>query len=87
MLKKLAKLCAKFALGYLPDVALYLVKMATEKTAESEKAQHALAVIKQIASDATLIANTMEDGTVSEIEANQLQMRVEVLAEEIGELL
>jgi hypothetical protein len=87
MLKKIAKYCAKFALGYLPEVALYIVKLATAKTADSERAQRVLAVVQQVARDATLVADTMTDGAVSDVEADQIKMRVAVLAEEIGELL
>jgi hypothetical protein len=87
MFKMIAKLCAKFALRYLPDIALYCVKTATSKTADSERAKRILAVVQQVASDTQLVANTMKDGAVSDIEAEQIKMRASVLAEEIGELL
>lgn len=87
MFKLLAKLCAKFALRYLPDIALYCVKTATSKTADSERAKRILAVVEQLATDTQLVSNTMKDGAVSETEEELIKMRASVLAEEIGELL
>lgn len=87
MLKKLAKLCAKFALGYLPEVALWLIKLATTKTAESDRAQRALSVVEQLTREAGKLAEVMKDGIISDLEADEIKMRVSVLAEEIGELL
>lgn len=87
MLKKLAKLCAKFVIGYLPDVALWLVRLATEKTAESDKAKRALAIVQQVSRDSLILSEIMADGIVSEIEAEQVKMRAQVLSDEISELL
>jgi hypothetical protein len=87
MFKAIAKLCAKFALRYLPDIALYCIKTATGKTADSERAKRVLAVVQQLASDTQLVANTMKDGAVSEQEEELIKMRASVLVEEIGELL
>lgn len=87
MIKKLAKLCAKFALGYLPEVALWLIKLATTKTAESDRAQRALAVVEQITREAGKLAEVMKDGIVSVVEADEIKKRASVLAEDIGSLL
>ena len=87
MLKTLAKMCAKFALGYLPDVALWLVKLATTKTSENENAKRALAIVEQLAKDVGKLADVMKDGTVTDTEAEEIHMRADLIAEEIGSLL
>jgi hypothetical protein len=87
MLKKLAKYCAKFALGYLPEVFCYIMKMATDKTKDSDRAKAILRVVKQISTEALIISEVMEDGNITETEEAQIKMRAEVLAEEINALL
>lgn len=87
MLKQLAKLCAKVALDYLPDVAVWVVEQATDKTAESEKAQRVLEAVEQVAKDAANLAEIMKDGKVTDVEKEQVRMRASVLAEDIEALL
>jgi hypothetical protein len=46
-----------------------------------------LNIVEQLSTDATIIATIMKDGNITEVEAEQLKMRVGVLADEISELL
>lgn len=87
MFKKIAKWCAKFALGYLDKVAVWALKMGTEKTKDSDRAQAVLAVVKQLSADANAIAKAMEDGTITDEEAKAVEIRVKALAEDLKELL
>lgn len=87
MIKQLAKLCAKIALDYLPDVAVWVVEQATGKTAESEKAQCVLEAVEQVAKDAAKLAEYMKDGKITDTEKEQVRMRASVLAEDIEALL
>lgn len=87
MFKKIAKWCAKFALGYLDKVAVWCLKAATEKTKDSDRAMAVLAVVKQISADANTIATAMEDGKITDEEAKAVEIRAKALAEELKELL
>lgn len=87
MLKKIAKWCAKIALDFLPDAVAYLIKLATDKSADSTKAKVAIHVVRQISADAIMLAEMMEDGTITDEEQVRIKNRAEMIAEEIGALL
>lgn len=87
MVKKLAKWCAKFALGYLPDVVAWAVKYGTDKMADSEKAKRVLDAVEKISADANALALAMKDGEISPLEESKIRLRVEALAEELKALL
>lgn len=86
-MKTIAKWCAKFAIGYLPDIAVYAMKIATDKVGDNAKAQRIVSTLVQVSKDCTLLASVMTDGKLTETEEEQIKMRASVLAEEIGELL
>lgn len=87
MFKSIAKVCAKFALGYLPTVALWCLKQGTDKTKDSAKAKRVLEVIKQVSSDANMVATAMEDGKITDAESKAVEIRVKALAEDLKALL
>lgn len=87
MFKTIAKWCAKFALGYLDKVAVWALRLGTDKVADSDRAKMVLAVVKQISADANAIAKAMEDGTITDEEAKAVEIRVKALAEDLKGLL
>lgn len=87
MIKTIAKWCAKVALEYLPDVAVWAVEQATVKTADSDKAQDVLEVVQIVANDAANLAKVMSDGKVTDEEKAAISMRARALADDIKALL
>lgn len=87
MFKKIAAWCAKFALGYLPDVAVGALKLGTEKTKGSAKAASVLEAVEKIAADANAIAAVMKDGKISAEEETAVRLRAAALAEDLKALL
>lgn len=87
MLKSLAKIVAKWVIGYLPDIAVWAIEQANNKTKDSEKAKSVLAVIKQVSNDANMLASAMEDGNISDNEKQAIKTRANALVEDIKELL
>lgn len=86
-MKTILKWLAKALIQYLPDVAVWAVKLATDKTSESETAQRVLDVVEQVSKDANALATIMQDGKVTDVEIEQIRMRVSVLVEDIEGLL
>lgn len=86
-MKKFAMWCAKIALNYLPDVAVWAIEQATDKAKDSEKVMHLLPIIEQIGKDASALANAMQDGKITDVEKEQIHMRACVLAEDLESLL
>ena len=86
-MKTIAKWCAKIALNYLPDVAVWLIRLATSKTASDDKAKRAIEVVQMVALDAATLASIMEDGEVSNEEALTITSRASELSDKLMELL
>lgn len=87
MFKKIAKWCAQFALGYLPDVAVWTLKYGAGRAEDSEKAKAVLAAVEKIAADATAIAAVLKDCKVDDNEEEAIRIRAAALAEDIKALL
>jgi hypothetical protein len=87
MMKMIVKMAAKWLLGFLPNAAVWAVKYGTDKTKDRAKAAFVLSVVKNIATDAAMIARIMEDGKVEDVEVLAVESRAEALAEELQGLL
>lgn len=86
-MKTVLKWLAKVLIQYLPDVAVWAVKLASDKTSESETAQRVLDVVEQVSKDANALATIMKDGKVTDVEVEQVRMRVTVLVDDLEALL
>ena len=87
VLMTIVKALAKWLLGYLPAAAVWAVKYGTDKTKDSTKAAVVLQTVKNIATDAALIARIMEDGKVEDSEVLAVEIRAKDIADDIKGLL
>lgn len=81
------KQAAKWVLDYLPDAAVWAIKYGVNKTKDEEKWVAILETVKAICTDARMVASIMEDGIVTEVEEEQVRMRVSDLVEDVKDLL
>lgn len=80
------KQAAKWVLDCLPDAAVWAIKYGANQTKDEEKWVAILETVKAICNDARMVANIIEDGIVTEVEEEQVRMRVSDLVEDVKDL-
>ena len=83
MITSIAKIAAKWLLGYLPDVAVWAIKQGAGKAKDSERTAYVLFVVKRIATVSVMVARIMEDGQVTEQEEGEVRTEAMDLAGQI----